>query len=73
MDTTYYLMADCALDGKAVKIIQRDKSGQLLAEYTGYRNSRRGVFTLYPKNNPFAINNGRLFKHVISDRLVKYP
>ena len=73
MDTKYYLTTDYAPDGVAVKVLERDLTGNLIAEYTGYRRSKRGVFTLYPKHNPFALNNGKLIKHEISDRLVLYP
>ena len=71
MGTRYYLTSDYAPDGVALKVIERDGNGQLLNEYKGYRNSRKGTYTLYPIYNPFASNSGR--KHVVSDRLVRYP
>ena len=74
MGTTYHLMAAEAPDGKPVKILERDaETEQLIGEYVGYRNARRGVYKLYPKYNPFAAKNGELGKKEISEFLVKWP
>lgn len=59
--------------GIPVKILERGICDELLGEYKGYYNHKAETFTLYPASNPFAINNGRLAKKVISARLVNYP
>ena len=74
METTYHLTTPDAPVGKPLKIVERDaRTGQLIGEYIGYRNARRGVYTLYPRYNPYAAQNGRLRKHEISELLVRYP
>lgn len=74
MDSTYYLAQEEAPEGKPLKVFERNAvTGQLIGEYVGYRNARRGVYTLYPKYNPYASKNGKLRKHEVSEMLVRFP
>lgn len=74
METTYHLTTPDAPVGKPLKIFERDaETGKLIGEYIGYRNAQRGVYTLYPRYNPFASKNGQLRKHEVSEFIVKYP
>ena len=70
--STYTMKSERVMPGIPTKILERDSNGQLLAEYTAYYNCKRHTFTLYPRHNPFAANNGKLRKHEISANLVRY-
>jgi len=70
--STYYVTVDSIPANTPVKVLERDEHGQLLAEYKGYYNYKTDTITLYPAYNPFAANNGKLIKHKISSRFIKY-
>ena len=70
--STYHVKDKNVPSGTAVKVLEYDDMGQLLAEYKGYYNYKTDCFTLYPAYNPFAANNGKLRKHQVSARIMKY-
>lgn len=68
----YYTKNKHAISKVKTVILERDSNGLLLGEYAGYYNYKRHSFTLYPRYNPFALNNGKLRKMEISANLVKF-
>ena len=73
MDTTYTLTTNRVEPGKAVRVIERTRDGQILGEYVGYYHYKSDTYTLYPAYNPFALNTGKLKKLTLASRFVRYP
>ena len=69
MNEITYWVRGPVVEGKACKILAKNKVGAVVGEYDGYYKSSRGSFMLYPaKNTRFF---GNLHKHEISAVLVR--
>ena len=68
----YQMMTPVAHANVGVRILEKDKDGNLIGEYTGYYRARRGTFVLYPKRNPFTVGGDQVKKKEIWAEDVRY-
>lgn len=64
-----YETRDDVIEGKKIKVFQRNESGRIIGEYDGYYRPDKGTIVLYPAKKSYLY--GTLIKHEIGVRLLR--
>ena len=72
LNTTYHIEEDVAVvPGKAVIVKERTENGTRVGRYQGYYNPDKGSFTLYPARTSQVVNLKPMYKHTVSEILIR--